>query len=189
MSQYTTTQLDSLLRACIAYSTENEERFFYTGNVTGREGVSPDGDKVAGMLDYLAELDKSILVDAGFGKDNIHYYCLGTNADSVMNNGGFEKFFRKKKNEHLLSQFQAWSPIFISVGALVVSALAWQIPKSNDAAIADVTTKIDSLRKEHSDTIQKLQGETEKLRAATSALAQQVQRISSKGTKKSASRK
>lgn len=83
-----------------------------------------------------------------------------------------------------MAQLQVWSPILISIGAFVVSVLAWQIPKSNDEAIQTVNAKIDTLHKEQSKAFEALKSEQERAQTVVSALALDMEALKSKAAVK-----
>lgn len=183
MRQYDAQALDSLLKACLTYLQEHPaETYFMAGNVAGRDGVDPNIAPVKKMLDSIVEADRSLVRYDGLGKDGVPYYSLGPNAASVMPKGGFAAYFRRREWLARAAQLQAWSPILISIGALVVSVLAWQIPKSNDEAIQVVNSKIDTLHKEQSKALEALRSEQEREQAAVTALAHDLEALKSKAT-------
>ena len=98
---YTNEQLDALLRACIEFADTFQEESFYSGNIAGREGVVADSLAVQRMLEWVAEQDKGLLVNRGFGNDNITYFRLGLDARHVVNTGGFGAYFRNKSRKRV----------------------------------------------------------------------------------------
>jgi hypothetical protein len=148
---YTITELDALMHACVSF-TEQHEPNFYTGNIAGRDGVSTDIDSVKRMMDWIAETDKGLLESLGFGKDNVVYFRLGRDAQRIMNNGGFKKYFRNRTMKERLERVRIWAPIGISLLAAIVSILVWQAPKGSSSRIDDLTTQLNGLRSDQEQT-------------------------------------
>jgi len=126
---FSTKELDDFLNACIDF-TVHHEPYFYTGNISGREGVTTDTDVLKRMMLWVAETDKGLCEDCGFGKDNIHYFRLGHHAIEVMKNGGFKAYLKQKSRTDNLKKIQLWAPIGVSMVAVIVSIFALQKPTS-----------------------------------------------------------
>lgn len=148
---YTITELDALMHACVSF-TEQHEPNFYAGNIAGRDGVSTDIDSVKRMMDWVAETDKGLLESLGFGKDNVVYFRLGRDAQRIMNNGGFKKYFRNRTMKERLERVRIWAPIGISLLAVIISILVWQAPKGSSSRIDDLTTQLNGLRSDQEQT-------------------------------------
>jgi hypothetical protein len=185
MYQYQAHALDSLLKACLTYLQENPtETYFMVGNVAGRDGVDSNVAQVKKMLDSIVEADTSLVRYEGVGTDGVPYYSLGPNAASVISGGGFTAYFQHRKWLAFVAQLQVWSPILISIGAFVVSVLAWQIPKSNDEAIQTVNSKIDTLHREQSKALEALKSEQERTQAIVTVLGRDLEARKSKAAAK-----
>ncbi len=148
---YTIIELDALIRACIDFTDQHGE-YFYTGNIAGREGVSPDDVPVRRMMDWVAETDKGLLEYRGFAQDNVEYFRLGLDAKRIMSNGGFKWYLRSRAQKEYLERARMWAPIFISLLALIVSFLALQIPKDSARKIDDLSAKLNALRSDQDQT-------------------------------------
>lgn len=184
MHQYQALTLDTLLKACIAYlDAHPDETCFMVGNIAGRDGVDASMASVKKMLDAVVEADRSLIRYNGLGMDGVPYYSLGPNATAILPAGGFAAYFRRRARRAVLEQLQAWLPILISVGALVVSVLAWQTPKSNDEAIQAVNARLDGLHKEQLQAMQALEVEQQRAQASAAELAQDVQALQAKVAK------
>ena len=150
--------LDNLLNACIEFTAHHEPNF-YTGNIGGRNGVTTDSDVVQRMFVWIAEVDKGLLEDCGFGKDDIHYFRLGHDAIDVMKSGGFAKYLRSLSWDERLEKARLWVPIGISIVAVAVSVFALKKPM-------DTNSKVDELRSqvvELSNELEQLKGAVERL--------------------------
>lgn len=184
MYQYDAHELDSLLRACLTYLEEQPtETYFAVANIAGRDGVDANVDPVKKMLDSIVESDSALIRYNGLGLDGAPYYSLGPNAASVMSTGGFAAYFQRQKRLEFMAQIQSWSPIFISIGALIVSVLAWQIPNSNDEAIKSTNAKVDSQYKEQLKALRMIRSEQERARASVTTLAQDLETLKMSASK------
>lgn len=163
------TDLDNLLNACIAFTNEHEPNF-YTGNIGGRNDVTTDSDAVQRMFVWIAGMDKGLLEDCGFGKDNIHYFRLGHDASEVMKSGGFATYLRSRSRNERLEKARLWAPIVISIVAIAVSVFALKMP-------TDTARKVDDLRSQ----LVELHNEQEKLKAAIVRLSNAQEKLSNHG--------
>lgn len=167
---FSVVDLDNLLNACIEF-TKHHEPYFYTGNIGGRNGVTVDSDVVKRMFIWIAETDKGLLEDCGFGEDNIHYFRLGHEAIEVMNSGGFAKYLRSRSRNEFLEKARLWFPIGISIGAVAVSVFALKTPM-------DTARKVDDLRNQ----LVELHNEQEQLKAAVERLTNTQEKLSNYGS-------
>jgi len=141
---YSAEQIDALLEACIEYRNDNEQ-YFAVANITGRGNVVTNAETTKEMMDWVAENHSSLLVFAGLGLDGVPYYRLGWDAKPVMSGGGFSKYLAQKQRKEFVTQTKDWLPIVASIAAVVVSVFAWQEPKDNDKAFAEVNKKIEHI--------------------------------------------
>lgn len=140
---YSAEQIDALLEACIEYRNDND-LYFAVANITGRGNVVTNAETTKEMMDWIAENHGSLLVFAGLGLDGVPYYRLGWDAKQVMS-GGFSKYLAQKQRKEFVTQTKDWLPIVASIAAVVVSVFAWQEPKDNDKAFAEVNKKIEHI--------------------------------------------
>jgi len=141
---YSAEQIDALLEACIEYRNDNDQ-YFAVANITGRGNVVTNAETTKEMMDWVAENHSSLLVFAGLGLDGVPYYRLGWDAKQVMSGGGFSKYLAQKQRKEFVTQTKDWLPIVASIAAVVVSVFAWQEPKDNDKAFAEVNKKIEHI--------------------------------------------
>lgn len=172
---YTIDELDALVRACVDFSNENEPDF-YTGNIAGRAGVSPDTDSVKRMMDWVSAADRGILEYSGRGKDNIAYFRVGHDAKTFLGQGGFGPYLAQKRRKEFIVQARLWAPICISLIALVVSVLAWRSPQGGKRA-DDLNRRIDEINVRVDGALTQsvqLQAAQEQLRSRVSAMQPSV---------------
>ncbi|MDO8828245.1 hypothetical protein [Methylophaga sp.] len=162
--------LDNLLHACIEF-TQHHEPLFYTGNICGRNGVATDADVVQNMFSWIAETDKDLLEDCGFGKDDIHYFRLGHGAIEIMKRGGFKTYLSSRSWTERLEKVRLWAPIAISIIAIAVSLFALNKPTVT-------ANKVDDL---HSQWVE-LHKEQEQLKAVVERLSKAQEQLSKQAT-------
>lgn len=121
-SPYSVAELDALIRACIEF-TDDYAPDFAVGNIGGRDEVGVDIDANQRMLEWVAELDKGLIENRGFGLHNINYFRLGHDARQMMKGGGFEKYFRRRERKVSWINTHKWAPIGISI-LLLLAAIA-----------------------------------------------------------------
>lgn len=140
-------ELDRVLAACIDF-TDHHEPYFYWAQIADRCGMTDRGDEVQRMIAWLARLDDGLLEDCGHAKDNIRYFRLGVDARRVMSTGGLGPYFQTRSRTESLERVRLWSPVGISIVAVIVSLFALNKPAANSPEVRRLRAQVTELRRE-----------------------------------------
>src|SRR5262249_27975312 len=108
------------------------------------DGVGSDTDAVKRMLDWVAGIDKGLVEPLGYGIGDIFYYQTGNEAKDILRGGGFRTYIARRKRAEFFDRAKQWSPIAISGLALIVSILAWLVPRGSNG-VDEVRKRVDGV--------------------------------------------
>ncbi len=168
---YDPSELDAFMNSAIEFDDVHHEAF-YAGNISGLGSVGADQEFVKRMAEWFAETDKGLIENLGVAPDNINYFRIGLDAKDVMKRGGMGPYLARRKRTERREKTRMWVPIFISVIAIVFTALNFFAPKRSDRKIEELDARL--LRIEAENRI--MVGSLRSLQARVDGLTAQIPR-------------
>ncbi|MDB5109639.1 MAG: hypothetical protein JWR67_753 [Mucilaginibacter sp.] len=158
-----TEKVDEVLMYCL----DNFPDKFYGGLIMASEDKIVNDDVTLGaILHYISVKEPNVLIDLGYGNDNVHYYILGPQAASFMKDGGFKHQEEQRKKNEKLDQDSKQATIeatkvskeakeearkslisstLTATIAIILSVVFFIVDKKDDK-IKQLQTEIDSLK-------------------------------------------
>jgi hypothetical protein len=153
---YDVEDLDAFMRAAIEFDDSHGLQQFYAGNIGGREGVTTDVAIVKRMAEWLAEKDRGLIENLGFGNDNVTYFRPGLDARATMARGGMKAWINRRSRAEQVEKAKDWVPIVVSLVAITFTALGYFAPRVKTESIEELRGQVVALGAENKRTAKAL---------------------------------
>jgi len=149
---YDVADLDAFMRAAIEFDDDHGLPQFDAGNIGGRDGVTTDVAVVKRMAEWLAEKDRGLIENLGFGNDNVTYFRPGLDARAIMARGGIKAWVNRRSRIERVEKAKDWVPIVLSLVAITFTALDYFAPGVENETIGELRGQVVALGAENKET-------------------------------------